>query len=45
MTNEKSVRNGIMLLNEDCLDVMDILEDECIDLIVTDPPLYNHFQR
>lgn len=38
MTNEKSVRNGIMLLNEDCLDVMDILEDECIDLIVTDPP-------
>lgn len=39
MMSEKSVHNGIMLLNHDCLQVMDTLNDECIDLIVTDPPL------
>ena len=38
MMSEKSVHNGIMLLNHDCLQVMDTLNDECIDLIVTDPP-------
>lgn len=26
------------LLNKDCLEIMSQLEDECIDLIVTDPP-------
>lgn len=39
MMSEKSVHNGIMLLNHDCLQVMDTLNDECIDLIVTDPPI------
>lgn len=39
MMSEKTVHNGIMLLNEDCLKVMEVLNDECIDLIVTDPPI------
>ena len=45
MMSEKSVHNGIMLLNHDCLQVMDTLNDECIDLIVTDPPLYYDLPR
>lgn len=31
-------RNGVAVLNQDCMQVLGSLEDGSIDLIVTDPP-------
>lgn len=31
-------RNGVAILNQDCMQVLGSLEDDSIDLIVTDPP-------
>ena len=31
-------KNGVVVVNCDCLELMSQLEDESVDLIVTDPP-------
>ena len=40
MSDERTVDKYIdRIVNADCMDVMDDMPDECIDLTVTSPPL------
>lgn len=38
MFDNSIAKNGVVVVNCDCLEIMSQLEDESIDLIVTDPP-------
>lgn len=35
-------KNG-MMFNADCIDIMSKMDDGCVDLVVTDPPLLDEF--